>query len=69
MLQFAVGPVFLILSFITYLQPSPLCIVPGPWGFLSSMWLMYLVMALAHGAPWFTLFSKGSTKQIEGVER
>ena len=68
MLQFVVGPVFLILSYITYVQPSPMCIVPGDWGFLSSMWLMYLVMALAHSTPWFTLFSKGSTKQIESVE-
>jgi hypothetical protein len=68
MLQFAVGPVFLILSCVNYFQPSPMCFVPGNWGFLSSMWLMYLVMALAHSTPWFTLLSKASTQRVESIE-
>lgn len=50
--------VFLALAYINYVQPSPLCTVPGPYGFLSSMWLMYLVMGAAHFCLWLTLINK-----------
>jgi hypothetical protein len=57
-LQLAAMPVFLALAIIGYLQPSPLCTIPGPYGFLTSMWFMYLVMGAAHSAPWLPLAVK-----------
>ena len=57
-LQLAAMPVFLMLAGVAYSQPSPLCTVPGPYGFLTSMWFMYLVMAVAHSAVWFPLAEK-----------
>jgi hypothetical protein len=55
MLNYLVSPVFFALAVINYVQEPPMCTVPGDWGFLSSMWLMYLVMAIAHCPPWLSL--------------
>jgi hypothetical protein len=58
MLQFAAMPVFLALAALSYLAPSPICTVPGPYGFLTGMWFMYVVMAAAHSPAWFPLAAK-----------
>jgi hypothetical protein len=55
MLNYSVTPAFLALAYINYVQAPPMCTVPGDWGFLSSMWLMYLLMGLAHCPPWLAL--------------
>jgi hypothetical protein len=58
MLNYSVTPVFLALAYINYVQAPPMCTVPGDWGFLSSMWLMYLLMGLAHCPPWLALAAR-----------
>ncbi len=57
-LQLAVTPAFIALAAVNYAQPSPLCWVPGPYGFLSSMWFMCTMMALAHSGPWLSAAGK-----------
>ncbi|MGB9025576.1 MAG: hypothetical protein ACLQKK_14755 [Rhodomicrobium sp.] len=57
-LQLAVMPAFLALAVINYFQPSPICTIPGPYGFLTSMWFMSMVMAVAHSGDWFPLVAR-----------
>ncbi|MGO9460194.1 MAG: hypothetical protein ACLPWS_15315 [Rhodomicrobium sp.] len=64
MLQLAAMPVFLMLAVVNYGQPSPLCTVPGPYGFLTSMWFMYLVMAVAHSVFWFPILGRLFLKDV-----
>jgi hypothetical protein len=54
-MRFLITPALFAMAAITYLQPSPLCTIPGPFGFLSSMWLMYAIMAVVHSGPWWSL--------------
>jgi hypothetical protein len=61
-LQLATTPAFVTLAAVNYAQPSPLCWLPGPYGFLSSMWFMSLMMALAHSGPWLTALAKFTSK-------
>lgn len=60
MVHMIVSLVFLGLAYVNYFQPSPLCTVPGPYGFLSSMWLMYLLMGIAHSTLWLSVFKRGA---------
>ena len=60
--------VFLVMAYFNYLQPSPLCSVDGPFGFLSSMWLMYLLMATAHGSVCLALLKKGESCDCSASE-
>ena len=52
-MSFAATPIFFLMAFLTYFQAPPLCTVGGDLGFLSSMWLMYVIMGAVHSGPWF----------------
>jgi len=71
-LQLAVMPGFLALAGINYIQPSPMCEVPGPYAFLTSMWFMSLAMAVAHSGDWFPLMarlhSKSPSSALQSLE-
>ncbi|MDX2265098.1 MAG: hypothetical protein NW215_09025 [Hyphomicrobiales bacterium] len=62
MLKLLVAPVCLGLAYWNYFAPSPLCTVPGSFGFLSSMWVMYVIMAAAHSGPWFTAIAQAMSR-------
>jgi hypothetical protein len=62
-LQLAAMPVFLVLAAVSYSQPSPMCTVPGPYGFLTSMWFMYAVMAAAHSGAWLVIAERLLSKK------
>lgn len=63
MLKLIATPLFLTLAAINYDEAIYLCVIPGLFGFLSSMWFMYLMMALVHAGEWASLireqFSRG----------
>jgi hypothetical protein len=54
-MSYAASPIFFIMAFFTYYQMPGLCSVPGSYGYLSSMWFMYVVMGAVHASPWFLL--------------
>jgi hypothetical protein len=54
-MSYAASPIFFILAFVTYYQAPAMCSVPGDYGYLSSMWLMYAVMGAVHASPWCQL--------------
>jgi hypothetical protein len=57
-----VTPVFIALAVFNYFMSPPLCVMPGPLDFLSSMWLMYLLMAIAHAALWWDFFVRKTAR-------
>jgi hypothetical protein len=59
MVHMVVSLAFFGLAYVNYFQPSPLCTVQGPIGFLSSMWLMYLLMGVAHTTLWLPSLRRG----------
>jgi len=52
MLKFVSTPLFLVLAAISYKDTVYLCVMPGSFSFLSSMWFMYLIMAVVHAESW-----------------
>ena len=54
-MSYAASPIFFIMALVTYFQMPGLCSAPGSFGYLSSMWLMYVIMGAVHVSPWFQL--------------
>lgn len=52
MFKFVATPLFLALAMINYQEAVYLCVIPGPFSFLGTMWFMYLVMAIVHIDGW-----------------
>ena len=66
MFRFLGTPLFLALAIINYGEAVYLCVIPGAFGFLGSMWFMYLLMALVHldcWVNWFMRPMRGSAKR------
>lgn len=68
-MSYAATPIFILMALITYYQGPSICTVSGDFGFLSSMWLMYVVMGVVHVSPWFSWawsFTRPSRKRCGG---
>lgn len=52
MLKLIATPLFLALAMVNYQEGVSLCVLPGPFGFLGTMWFMYLAMAVVHIDGW-----------------
>lgn len=52
MFRFIATPLFLVLAAFNYQEAVYLCVIPGPLGFMGTMWFMYLVMAVVHIDGW-----------------
>jgi hypothetical protein len=58
LMNFAAAPIFFLMAIVTYLQTfqaSMLCTATGGFGFISTMWFMYVVMAVVHSEAWVSL--------------
>jgi len=58
MIKLIATPLFLALAAINFQEPVYLCVLPGPFGFLGTMWFMYLVMAIVHIEGWLDLLRR-----------
>jgi hypothetical protein len=54
-MSYAASPIFFLMAWITYLEGPGMCSIPGDFGYLGSMWFMYVVMGAVHASPWFWL--------------
>jgi hypothetical protein len=54
-MSYAATPIFFLMALVTYYQAPAMCTAPGEYGFLSSMWMMYVVMGVVHASPWLLL--------------
>jgi hypothetical protein len=68
MLKLIATPVFLSLAMVNYNEAIYLCVIPGPFSFLSSMWFMYLVMAVIHIDAWLELLRARLAKSPKGAK-
>jgi hypothetical protein len=62
MIAWLATPAFITLATVNYTLPTSLCTVPGPLDFLRSMWLMYLLMAVAHTTVWWDFVARKNAK-------
>lgn len=58
-MSYAASPIFFLMAFVTYFQAPGMCSVPGDFGLLSTMWLMYVIMGAVHASPWALLAWNG----------
>ena len=54
-MSYAAAPIFFLMAFVTYFQAPQMCTVSGDFGYLSTMWLMYVIMGAVHSSPWALL--------------
>ncbi len=54
-MSYAAAPIFFFMAFVTYYQAPQMCTVSGDFGFLGTMWAMYVIMGVVHSGPWWSL--------------
>jgi hypothetical protein len=54
-MSYAASPIFFLMALVTYFQVPAMCVVMGDFGFLSTMWMMYVIMGAVHSSPWLLL--------------
>lgn len=54
-MSYAATPIFFLMALVTYYQAPSMCTAPGEFGFLSTMWAMYVIMGVVHASPWLLL--------------
>ena len=54
-MSYLASPIFFLMGFVTYIQAPLMCTVSGDFGFLSTMWMMYVIMGVVHSSPWALL--------------
>ncbi len=64
-MSYAAAPIFFFMAFVTYFQAPQMCTVSGNFGYLSTMWLMYVIMGVVHSGPWWSL----SWTALKGTSR
>jgi hypothetical protein len=54
-MSYAAAPIFFFMALVTYFQAPQMCTVSGNFGYLGTMWLMYVIMGVVHSGPWWSL--------------